>query len=1088
MNWQKSIGKPDKKLAIRRKVRLLCVGLAALLVYLSAVQAHAEPSFIKGKVVDKENNQPLRSVTVTIPTLRIGAITDEKGNFSFEAPPGEHTIEVRYIGWQTITQKITVKQGQTTNVTFTMTTQDIMTNEIVVVGLTGEVDRNTLGNQISSVDSKDIAKVVSTSAIDAIDGRVPGVSVTRNSGTPGAGTYITMRGRKSILGSSEPLYVVDGVIMDNTSLYDGSGRVQFSNRAIDINPDDIESIQILKGASAAAIYGAQAANGVVLITTKRGKLTSYDKPAQITFNSSYTIEQKAGSVPLQTTYGQVPNTSLSWGDSLAPGTSTYKQDEAPFRTGFTHEQSLTIAGGVPQFDYLLNATYNNTDGYVIGSGLERTSIRANIGIQLLPGVTMQTNNNYIFFNNDLPQDGSNTSGILLGALRTPPEFNNADYLNPDGSQHRFASYDNPIWTQNFNKYNTKLERFIHSTDLKWQPADWVAFKGTLGLDRYQYSLFQRLAVGSASSPSRSGLIEYQKINNKQINLDLTATFTQRLWDDQILANLVVGSQIFWTDRQSTYETSSQTLSYDQVQAGSTKDATSSFFEKKMVGYFGQLTMTGWDRLSLTLALRRDGSSTFGESEQFHYYPKVGVSYVLTKESFMEDTKDWLSNLRLRGSWGEAGSPNLPDMYTTNFLYGVAGFFDPWFGTDVPKNVSRKGQIGLKQGGGITPDEYILAGNIDINPELTIEREFGVDIGFLDNRINFEGTYYLQNIFDMILQVPLPTSTGYDQQLRNAAEMWNRGWELSLNIIPFQSSDFQWSTTFNFAKNENEVTKLHISDVESSNPEYVSLNGGFTGIQNIAMKGQPLGVFWGYGWIRDVNGDIVYTGDKLKVDENGEFVRDAQGHVYKDPNGVALEETFIGIPTLNSPEIDSRLHIIGNPNPDFEYSWRNDFTFFKDFSVGFLFDAVIGFDVWNGTRGALYNFGTAGETVDRNELWFNADGKPVMDISDPNTPVQATREYYYRYFANGFYNNEPHVERASFIKLRELSFEYRWHGLESWNITAVTFSFAARNVLTITDYDGYDPEVNTFSLAEGRGFDYFTLPQVHSYRFGISIIY
>jgi len=1071
-------GKLPRKSAMIFKGIVLTV-LLGLLTFAtqSNLFAQAKRATVKGVVIDAETKAPLPRASVSIPALRVGAVTDAKGAFSFEAPAGTHTLEVRFVGYEAYTTKITLKEGETRNLDISLKTQSILTSQIVVVGLTGEVDRNALGNTIASVSGRDVANVVSPSAIDAISGRVPGVFVTRNSGTPGAGTYITMRGRKSILGSSEPLYVVDGIVIDNTSLYDGSGQIQYSNRAVDINPQDIESIEILKGASAAAIYGSQAANGVILITTKRGKLQGTEKPAQITYTSSYTMDRHAGEVPLQRSYGQ--RVKFTEGK---PGSNE------PFRTAYSHEQSLTISGGVPQFDYLINGTYARNEGYVIGSLLERTSVRANIGAQILPGFNIKSNNNYIITNNDLPQDGSNTSGILLGALRTPPEFNNKIYLYPDGSMRRYGTYDNPIWTQKFNKFNSKITRFLHSTDAKWQAFDWLSFNGRVGYDRYYYQNNERLAVGSAGSPNRQGSISDSRIDNEKINLDFTANLQTYWLDNQFFTTFVLGGQIIWDYRTSNFGEATSTIPFfDMLAAGATRDAGSSRYEKKTVGTFAQLTNTWLEKLSLTLALRRDGSSTFGEAEKFHYYPKVSGSYVLSNESFWTDLKPIFSNVRLRASWGEAGSPTLPDVYATNFLYGVAGFFDPWGRSTT---ASRSGFIGIKPGGGTSAAAYIVAGAKDINPELTIEREFGIDITLFENLLTFEATYYKQNVFDMILNVPVPTSTGYDRQLRNAAEMWNEGIELSLKANPISTFDFNWVTTLNYSHNRNKVTKMIISPVQKPT-DVITLGGGFVGIQNVAMVGHPLGVFYGYGWMRDVNGKIVYSGEYIKLDDNGAILRDKYGRVTKttkdDPKGLLMEDDY-GNPFINTPIQDPDQKIIGNSNPKFLFSWRNDFTVMKNFTFGFLFDAAIGFDVWNGTRGALYNFGTAGDTKDRDEPWINFDGKPVLDVTDPNNPKPVKKMYFYRQHSNGFNINEPFIEEGSYIKLREVSVEYRWDGLKQWNIQTVAFTFSARNLLTITDYKGYDPEVNTFALAEGRGFDYFTLPQVRSYRFGISIMY
>jgi len=1063
------------------KVFLGVAGLVfALLISLTSVQA--QQTMVKGKVVDKTTNEPLAGATVTIPDLRVGAVTDKDGYFSFKAKEGIYFIEARFIGYDNLRQEIVLKAGQTITVDFALTTTGVTTDEIVVIGLSGEVDRNKLGNTIGTVPGKEVAKVVSSNAIDALSGRVSGVHVTRNSGTPGAGTYITLRGRKTIHGSSEPLYVVDGIIIDNSSLYDPSGTQQFSNRAVDINPADIESIEILKGASAAAIYGSQAANGVVIITTKKGSLSQEGKPASITYSSSYQMDEKYGSVPLQTTYGQrikvndtlqKPGSSDSWGAKLPEGTKTYKQDDVPFRTGYSNIQSLSIQGGVPQFDYLINGTIENIMGYVEGSEYDRASIRANVGVSLLPGVSLQTNNNYISIDNDLPQDGSNTSGILLGALRTPPEFDNKWYMYPDGTQRRFASYDNPIWTQKNNTFNSKIDRFLHSTELKWKPLYWITLASRFGMDSYEYKNVERLAVGSATSQNREGGIDHSRITTKKMNLDFTGTLSQSLMDDQLAMNLVFGSQIIWYENYNDAVSGVKTLPfYDQISAAATKDGSSSFYEKKVVGLFAQLTSTLWDRISLTLALRRDGSSTFGEAKKFHYYPKASFSYVLSDEPFMKDMKDIFSNIRVRGSYGEAGSPDLPGIYATNFLYGTGGFFDPWDRSSV---ANRAGYIGIRHGG-LPADYSVVAGAKDINPELTIEREIGIDLGFFDNRLSLEATYYYFNTYDLILDVPLPASTGFDQQLRNAGQMWSKGFELSLRGTPFQTENYVWNIMLNYSQHDNQVTKLIGAD-------YITLSGGFVGITNIAMEGQELGVFYGYGFLKDKNGNKVYT---QWDDENKAIYYvnpKTEERVYKDQYGMG----YVGAPVH-----DPNLQIIGNPNPDFLFSIRSDFTFLKDFTFSFLIDAAYGFDVWNGTRGALFNFGTHGDTEDRDELWVNEKGEQVkIYYQDENgnwVTENATKVEKYWTYENGFIINEPHIQDGSFIKLREVSLEYRWHGLEEWNINTVVFSLTARNLLTITDYTGFDPEVNTFSLAEGRGFDYFTLPQVRSYRLGISIIY
>jgi TonB-linked SusC/RagA family outer membrane protein len=1059
---------------------------ATLLVFLlSGLQLLAQSgTFVTGKVTDAETGKPLVGASVAILDIRVGGVTDKEGTFKFRAPEGKYTIEVKYVGYDAVTRAITIKAGETTTVNFKLSQGSIKTNEIVVVGLSGEVDKNQLGNTIATVGSEAVNNVVSSSAIDALSGRVLGAEVTRNSGTPGAGTYITLRGRKTLEGSSEPLYIVDGIVIDNSSLYDPSGRVQLSNRATDINPDDIESIQILKGASAAAIYGAKAGNGVIIITTKRGKFTSSDKPARISFSSSIEMDKKTDKIDLQTTFGQrvpykpyKPGSSDSWTTTPLPaGTPVYDHQEDVFRTAYATENSLTISGGVPQFDYAINGTYLDQQGYVIGSDLSRASVRANIGASILPKLTLQSNTNYIATNNDLPQDGSNTSGILLGSLRTPPEFNNQNYLESDGvTERRFGFYDNPIWTQHFNTYNQKINRILHSTELKWMPIDWLSFTLRYGLDWYAYDYGQRLAVQSASSPSRLGSISYSTISNTQQNLDFTFNLNQSILDGDLTFDLVGGTQSIWYDNTTVGASSTNTLSFfDQIAAGSSKDASSTLTSSEIQGIFGQLTSSYLDKYSLTLGIRRDGSSTFGASQQFHTYPKVGLSYSISKEPFFAGLKDVISNLRIRGSWGEAGSPNLPYPYATNFIYVTTGNFDPWVETS---NSNRGGFNGIRS--------YEVAGATDINPELSIEREIGLDLSFLNDRLSFEFTFYHSDVFDLIMSLPAPPSTGYTNMLQNAGSMWNEGFELGITANPINITDFNWTTQLNYSRNYNLVTSLKAA--------FYTLTGGFVGAVNSASVGRPLGVFQTYGWLRydaakaanAKPGDLDYVSPTEMAAyhyKNGDvrysYWDASSGQVVGDDYG----ENLVGAPRQNP-----NLLFMGNPNPSYMISWRNDFTILDNITFSFLLDGVFGFDVWNGTRGALYNFGTSGDTKDRLDPWVE-NGHPVMDYSNPANPVQAPKVEKYRTYYNGFNINEPFFEDGSFVKLREVRIDYRWKGLEDWNINSIVFSLSARNLLTITKYKGYNPEVNTFSLAEGRGIDYFTLPQVTSVRFGITINY
>lgn len=1034
---------------------------ALLLVLLFAGQTWAQAGgVITGTVTDADTKEALPASTVQIPKIKAGAKTDANGNFKItKLPPGTYTVEAKLIGYKTVTKSVTVGENETVTANFVLSAQALRQNEIVVTGLSGEVDRRKLGNAVGSVDGAEVAKATTATAIDAISGRVPGVQVTRNSGTPGAGTYVTIRGRKTISGSSEPLYVVDGVLIDNTMITDQnfqSGEVQLANRAIDINPADIESMEILKGAAAAALYGSLAANGVVLITTKKGTPKS-DGMASVYFSTALQTDESPKSYPLQTIYGQLPGTNLSYGPKLPAGTPTYDQSQVPFRSGLTMENTLNVGGGAADYNYLLSGTWTSNEGIVKGSELERRNLRLNLRGVILKNLDIQTNNNYISINNDLPQDGSNTSGNMLGALRTPPEFDNSIVYNPDGTQHRFAAYDNPLWSQENNKFNTTVGRFIHSTTANWDPLDWLRVSGRIGYDGYGQENIERMAVGSANS-GRIGSIEHTIAKSSSVNTDLsaTATFTPM---EELELSVVAGGQTIWVDYEMNVLSSNQTLeAFDEITAGANKDARSELTQSKLVGMFGQVTGTLWDKLSLTLGVRRDGSSTFSQFDKFHNYPKASFSYELSKEEFMKDLEDIFSSVKIRGSYGEAGSPSLPGAYTTNNLYTTFGNNDGWGRV----TTAGRGELtGIRQGFG-TDQTLFFAGATHISPEISIEREIGLDMGLFDNRVNLEFTYYYTNVNDLILEVPAPGSSGYDRQFRNAGAMRNKGFEVSLGAWPVRSEDFSWNTIVNYSTNDNLVTRLltkegdNIYGTDDQIPIY-----GFTGTQNVALVGHPIGVFSGLGYLRNADGSIkVSTG----------AADDAFGNDYR------------GAPII----LFDSAQIIGDPNPDFTFSWRNDITFLKNFNVSFLVDAVMGQDIWNGTKGALYRFGTHADTKDREEPWFY-NGQPVIDNA---TGEQVKKEEFYRLYANSFQYgiDEASIEDGSYIKLREVSISYKWDGLKDIGIAAITFTASGRNLLTITDYTGFDPEVNTFAQSEARGFDYFNLPQTRSYRFGISLNY
>jgi TonB-linked SusC/RagA family outer membrane protein len=1088
----------------RKLVLGLC--LFALLFGGSSVSAWAQ-QVIQGKVTDLDTKQGIGGVTVAVPSLKAGAVTDRNGEYRIRlTSAGTFKVEAKIIGYETVKKDVTVDAGQSATLDIAMRVKASLQNEVVVTGLTGDVDRNRVGNVITNVGSESIAKAASSTAIDAVAGRVTGAFVTKGSGMPGSGTYITLRGRKTISGDSQPLYVVDGVIIDNQSAgaYGNFGAnagnnstVQEGNRAVDINPNDIEDMQVLKGASAAAMYGALAGNGVIIITTKRGKMNA-DKPVRVSYTGTYDNANILGRVPLQTKFGQptryqepvppaingTPGSVRSWGAELPAGTPIVDHSSIYFQTGHSHEHNLTISGATPMIDFLVSGTYSNFNGVVLNSFVNRASVRANIGAQLLPGLSIKTNNNYINQYSQLPQDGSNRNGILLSGLRSPADFDPRRFLEGDGvTQRRYSgAFDNPFWSLANNKYNGELNRFIHNTELKWStPIEGLTLRAAFGLDRYDYNTFTRMAPGGAA-PNQTGYIEQNRTSNQNLNLDLTATYEFSL-PDFLSAQIVLGAQQVTNDQRNTFATATNTLSFfDGIAAGATRDAGSFAQSKQVRGIFAQGTFTFFDRLSLTAAVRRDGSSAFGTFQQYYNFPKASISYQLSKESFMEGLKGTIDNVRLRASYGEAGSPNVPLPYATNFLYSsqaIPGY--AWSGWSAAQpQPGRNGLIGLTN--------LATGGSDRLRPELSIEREIGIDLGFLNNSITVEASYYFTNVHDLILQLPAPFSSGYSSVYRNAGSMINGGWEFSLNAQVVNSADFSWNTGINYTRLWNLVTRLDVSGQSGVADSKVYNIGGFA--NNAAIEGRPLGVFYtSSSWQRDTQGNQVYQGDRVETNTDGTPRTDELGRFFRTTNTansrlLGVNDDPYGNDWKGAPLLDQNNRVLGDPNPKFMLSWSNQFRLFNVITISTLVDGTFGHTVFNGTRAALVAYGIAKETDDRTEPWVNERGEKVLD----ETGAQLTRQDFYQNYKDGFTNYEPYMEDASFVRLRELSISYRLDAVRDLGLDNITFTLSGRNLATFTNYKGYDPEVSRTGNTEVRGEEWFNFAQTRTFRFTINLNY
>jgi TonB-linked SusC/RagA family outer membrane protein len=1092
-----------------RSVRSVIAVVAALLA-LPAFAAAQEGVTISGRVTS-DAGAPLASASVLIEGMGVGTITRDDGRYSFIVPTARATgqpaqLTAKLIGYKA--KSVTVSLSGTISQDFVLESNPLQLGVVIVTGAGTTSSVEKLGAVINSVDSSAIAKSnESQNIVSALAAQAPNVVVHTQGGDPGSSAFILIRGAKSLQGTNQPMFVVDGTPIDNTteSTMGGDASTVTQNRAADINPSDVESVQILKGAAAGAIYGARAANGVVLITTKSG----HPGATRYSLHSTASFDNETKEYPLQRIYGQgsygvdahcraggVDNDSLpdctpkaanqagvfgastrSWGALIDPGTPVYNHATEIYDTGLTFDNNLTMSGGSDRTSFFLSAGSTNQSGIIVGpdNRYDRTTVRLKATHQLLSSLNLGGNLSYADGRGNFVQKGSNTSGLLLGALRTPPNFNNLPFLNPTSGlqqSYRFRNptpasatssrgYDNPFFTANSPGNKSELGRFIGNMTGDWTPLDWLKFTETVGADYYNDWRLEALQQTSSTDPI--GLVTRDDINNLQLDHNLTAT-ASHTFSPGFAATLTLGQNLNSRRRRDTFIQGEQlktatplaiqnTVSFSPNEARSLEHTES---------YFAQATADLFDQLYLTGAVRNDGYSTFGVSDRRAWFPKVSAAWTFTNALGIKDQKGFLSYGKVRAAYGQTGKE--PGVYQTITALALTTQFGSGFG-----DLNNESQSGLP--GVITA---FAAGNSNLKPERTKETEVGADFGFLDQKVDAGITYYNSRSTDVILQVPTnAASTGFSAQLANGAVITNKGWEATLNARPVTGQNFAWDFGLQWGKNDNRVVSLQGST------QFVPFNNeGFTGAVGAAVLGAGTGVVLGEDFVRCGRGLKFDPGTGSVVDFDAQCGSAPKGALYLDENGL--------------PVTDPTQRVIADATPNWSGSARTNFRIYKRIQIGGLLDIRHGGTVWNGTRGALYSFGTHKDTEIRNVTDgtfgknFQTDINPVVGGPGVGVVAFATPADWQNWFTGpGGSAGEVQtqfVEDASFVKLREISVSYsadqKW--VSSIGFSSIDFRVAGRNLHTWTNYKGLDPESN-LGGAEflTQGIDYFTGPQTRS---------
>ena len=1097
---------------MRGKLRLILAMAAGALWLPSAVSAQ-DGATVTGRVTS-EAGAPLASASVFIDGLNIGTLTRDDGAYSFVVPAGRvqgqaATLTARLLGYKASTVAITLSAGTITQ-DFRLAPNPLRLGEVVVTGAGTVTQAEKLGNVRNHVEAAEIVKSNEANVVQALAAKAPNVEVTQSSGEPGSSSYIRIRGQRTITGGAQPLFVVDGVPIDNSSFSTsnfnpidelGTGEISGTtqtNRAVDINPSDIESVEILKGPAAGAIYGARAGQGVVLITTKKGRAGQ----TRYSWRSSVSLDDVNRTYPLQRRYGQglggvsaLPCNDInkgscfrSWGPDLqATGGTTYDHSNEAYDTGVTWDNTMTVSGGSDRTTFYLSLGRLNQEGVFIGPNNEfdRTTVRLNAAHRLTDRLTVSGNVSYSDTRGEFIGRGNNVNGLQLGLLRTPPNFNNFPYLDPATGLHRSfrlqnpsalsgsesRGFDNPIFILHEPLNGAKVGRTFGNVNAEWLPSTWLKVNYTLGAD---YSNDERIegAPQASSDVSAGGRITEGTITNFELDHNLAGTATWTL-SPSIGGTLTLGQNLSISNNRQLSVVGRTLVAPRPYKLSNTVNRDLPIDIENNIhreSYFGQLTVDLFDQLYLTMAARNDGSSTFGEEDQRNWFPKGSLAWTFT--NYLGE-QPWVTFGKLRVAYGEAGTE--PQPYFTSDIFNS--------GSILLTPISQGTGLSPSQGGRGGLYSWIVKAADRLLPERTKEFETGFDLGLYRDKADISFTFYNAITSDVILLTPLASSTGYFTQPQNSAEFRNRGYEVALNLRPVATPNFSWDVGLQWARNQSLVTQLDAAT-------FIPIDGTNTLTPyEVAKEGSPVGVFYDFGWVRcgvSPNGmDAAVNGVDLATVCGGQ----PEGALYIAANGF--------------PVADPNQRVLGDPNPDWTGSVRSGFRY-KKWEVSGLLDIRQGGDIYNGTRGALYSYGTHKDTEQRascsggvctgNEKTFGRNGWFDGAVVGPGagTAVPIGENWYRQGLGAGPFagNSDGFIEDGSYVKLRELSLGYTLDN--SWirstlGLTSLDLRVAGRNLKTWTDYTGYDPETNLGGAIQNtRGYDYFNMPQTRSYVFTVNL--
>ena len=1016
---------------------------------------------VSGTVTDNAG-EPLIGVYVLVEGTTTGTSTDFDGKYTLDAPANANLV-FTLMGMK----NAVVPVNNRSTIDVVMEEDAVLLDDVVVTAMGIKKDRKALGYSVTEMKADELLKNKQTNVVNSLAGKIAGVNVTQGSGAAGAGSAIIIRGGNSASESSsnQPLFVVDGIVYDNSSTNGGNSGTDgvtnaattFSNRVMDINPEDIESMSVLKGAAAAALYGSRAADGVVLITTKKGS----EGAVKVNVSSKYTYAYAASVPEIQDVYGRgsyneagllvTENVTSSWGEKNTG--ATYDNVRDFFQGASTWDNSFSISGGHKNGNFYLSASRYDQDGVIPGTGYNKTTFRFN-GEQKYGKFTASANVSYSVANTDktltssglYSGGGNGTMTALYGWSRSE---NMSKWINEDGTKYLMFpntaledQVENPYWIINKNKMTDKNERITGALNVSYEFTDWLNISARLGLDSYNNDAYTYIAPGgNVSEEYQEGRLSKSKVKYNYLNTNVMINF-HKTWGDFDVAALV-GHASEMTDRTSNTMWGWQfqvpgTISFDNIIEQNRK-FTDGISQKRLVGVYGEVRASWKNMIYLTVTGRNDWTSTLPVDNRSYFYPSASGSFVFTE---VLPKNDVLSFGKIRASWAEVGKDASP--YVTNtYMWGA--------------EVVNGGFVGIG-------NEW-SAGHTFLKPEKQRAWEIGAELKFFNGRLGVDYTYYKSETSNQIVAPRLTQSTGYIFFAMNSGSVKNEGMELMITGTPIERKNFTWEMTLNMAGNRGTlgdfvegISYFYVTDAQIGGVKAASIpNGGYF---------------------------LGLTGNKFQTDkETGKFLVNPQTGLYK-------------------PEA-SDANIVGNREPKFTGGFTNTLTW-KDLTLSFLLDFRVGGAVYNGTQYYLTTRGQSMRTLEREQVTvtgINADtGEPFNQtykrgetyvVGGVNKSGESMIEAYWSNHGQHAYN---FLTDVNWLKLRAINLSYDFRNLiKGQNVLkGLTATFSANNLFTWTNYEGgMDPEVAAVGTTGGSGsvgIDYCGVPVQRTFAFGLNLTF